>query len=336
MEEKKWPITPYVNFEQGSPDKGWDAFIDYPRYSTGYAALFQTIGFMPETHMLKPFASRVKSDYALMQTIIEQASVFAKEIIAKRKAALTAIQQQTSFPLSWQLDSARFDTIHFMGYEPGKKKSNVTGMDRLFYDHSKPYTKPVKYFNYFNGVDAIIKPKAYIIPQGWFTAIGLLKLNGVAMKRLPKDSVMEVEVYHIDDYQTLSRAYEKHYKHSNIKVSSSRQPITFRKGDYIIPTGKITDRFVVEMLEPTGDDSYFAWNFFDAILQQKEGYSNYRWEDVAAQYLEQHPVIKQQLENRKKADPKFASSANAQLDFVYKHSPYYEPAHLCYPVYRLH
>ena len=165
--------------------------------------------------------------------------------------------------------------------------------------------------------------------------IDLLKLNKVATKTLIKDTLFDVETYHIDDYKTSTRAYEKHYKHSNTKVSASNQKIQFLKGDCIIYTGNITDRFLVEMLEPTGDDSYFAWNFFDAILQQKEGYSDYRWEDVAAKYLREHPDLQAQLIEKRKQDPKFAASSSQQLDFVYKHSPYYEPAHLRYPVYRL-
>ena len=56
---------------------------------------------------------------------------------------------------------------------------------------------------------------------------------------------------------------------------------------------------------------------------------------MAATYLQQHPELKTQLEEKKKADTRFAASANMQLDFVYKNSPYYEPAHLRYPVYRL-
>jgi hypothetical protein len=71
------------------------------------------------------------------------------------------------------------------------------------------------------------------------------------------------------------------------------------------------------------------------ILQQKEGYSDYRWEDVAAVYLQQHPELRKQLEEKKKTDTAFAASSAAQLNFVYKNSPYYEPAHLRYPVYRL-
>jgi hypothetical protein len=58
-------------------------------------------------------------------------------------------------------------------------------------------------------------------------------------------------------------------------------------------------------------------------------------EDVAADYLKQHPQLKQQLEEKKSTDTAFAASASAQLNFVYKNSPYYETAHLRYPVYRL-
>ena len=43
MSEKKWDMVPYVSFETASPDKGMVMFYDPPRYSSGYAALFQTI-----------------------------------------------------------------------------------------------------------------------------------------------------------------------------------------------------------------------------------------------------------------------------------------------------
>jgi len=335
MDSRNWKMTPYVNFEQGNPDKGWDAFYDNPRYSTGYTTLFQTIGFMAETHMLKPYADRVHSTYDLILTLIEQAGVFSKEIIQKRKESIEAVQHQQSFPLSFTMDSTRFDNITFLGYEAGKKKSEVTGMDRLFYDHDKPYSRQVRFYNYFTGSKPVTKPAAYIIPQGWYNVIDLLKLNHVALQQLKKDTMIEVEAYHIDDYKTSGRTYEKHYRHSDVKLSSLTQPIQFLAGDYIIYTGQPADRFLVETLEPAGEDSYFSWGVFDAILQQKEGYSNYRWEDVAGPYLQQHPALQQLLENKKKEDPQFAASANAQLDFVYKHSPWYEPAHLRYPVYRL-
>ncbi|WP_424497403.1 M14 family zinc carboxypeptidase, partial [Robiginitalea sp.] len=38
--EKGWEITPYVNVFNRPPDGGFSQFMDYPRYSTGYAALW--------------------------------------------------------------------------------------------------------------------------------------------------------------------------------------------------------------------------------------------------------------------------------------------------------
>ncbi len=335
MEEKNWLMCPYVNNEEESPDAGWMAFYDPPRYSSGYAALFQTIAFVPETHMLKPFAQRVTSTYAFMQTVIEEASKYTNDIIVKRKASVEAVRKQQQFALSWKVDTSQHELINFKGYEASTKTSSVTSMPRLYYDHSKPYKKQVKYFNSFIPSIIIEKPKAYIIPQGWFNVIALLQLNKVEMQKLKEDTTIEVEFYHIDDYKSSIKPYEKHHFNYDIKLSAGVHTIDFLKGDYIIFTGQRADRYIVETLEPLADDSYFHWNFFDAVLQQKEGYSNYSWEDVALKYLQQHPELKQKLDDKKKTDSTFAASADEQLNYIYKNSPWYESEYLRYPVYRL-
>lgn len=335
MEQRNWNLIPYVSFEGGNPERNWTAFYDAPRYSSGYAALFQTMAFMPETHMLKPYDQRVKSTYDLMQTFLEEGAKQANAIKTTRKKAIDAVKQQLEFPQTYRVDTTRFDQIKFMGYTSAQKVSEVTGMNRMYYDRSKPYTKEIKYYNYFKWEQLISKPKAYIIPQGWHEVIERLSINRVQMQRLKKDTVIQVEVSRVTDYRTATRSFEKHYRQSGIRMSQQTENIRFLKGDYIIYTGQAADRFLIETLETGTDDSYFSWNFFDAILQQKEGYSNYRWEDVAAIYLKEHPEVKAELDAKKKADEKFAASANAQLDFVYKKSPYYEPAHMRYPVFRL-
>jgi hypothetical protein len=335
MEQKGWPMTPYVEFEEGNPDRGWDGFYDEPRYSTGYAALWHTIAFMPETHMLKPFKDRVRSTYSLMTVMITQASLHAAELIAKRAHDIAADQDSSRLSLDWKVDTTRWDELNFKGYSAETKTSAITGMPRLYYDHSQPYEKKVRFYDFFTADAAATVPAAYIIPQGWHAVTDLLTLNGVRMRRLPHDTTITVEAYHIADYQSYPRAYEKHHKNTAIRVTTDREPIHFLKGDYVVGTDGPARRFLVEMLEPTGEDSYFAWNYFDAILQQKEGYSDYRWEDVAEVWIKDHPEVRTALEEKKKTDSAFAHNARQQLSFVYRHSPYYEPAHLRYPVYRL-
>jgi hypothetical protein len=56
---------------------------------------------------------------------------------------------------------------------------------------------------------------------------------------------------------------------------------------------------------------------------------------VAAAYLKDHPEVKTKLEEKKNSDSAFAQKPAEQLEFVYKNSPYYEPSHLRYPVYRI-
>ncbi|MFM2358889.1 MAG: hypothetical protein RLY16_882 [Bacteroidota bacterium] len=335
MQRKNWEMTPYVNFETADVEKGMEMFYDPPRYSSGYAALFQTIAFVPETHMLKPFKDRVQATYALMQTMLATAASRAKEIKEIRKLAKEKLLQQSQLPLKWQADSTVYSIIPFKGYEQAYTQSAATLLPRMYYDRNRPFNKPVKFFHQFNPTEFVAVPKYYVIQQGWHEVIDLLKLNGVQMQQLSKDSTVTVTAYRIEDYKSYTKPYEKHHKNHSVKTSSSQQTIKLLKGDYLISTQQQAKRYLVEMLEPTGDDCFFAWNYFDAILQQKEGYSDYRWEEIAANILQQQPELQLQLNEKRKTDSAFAANAAAQLDFIYKHSPHYEPVHLRYPVFRI-
>lgn len=94
-------------------------------------------------------------------------------------------------------------------------------------------------------------------------------------------------------------------------------------------------KFLLETLEPEAVDSYFNWNFFDAILGQKEYYSAYVFEDTASKLLEDNKALKTAFELEKTNNPKFAEDGQAQLDWVYKHSDYYEKTHQLYPIFRV-
>lgn len=335
MKQYGWDLIPYVNAFGPNPERGFDAFMDGPRYSSGYAALFQTLSFMPETHMLKPYPERVQSTYDIMRCIIDLTSRWSERIKALRAEAREEVKNRASFALAWAKDTTRHDLVTFKGYEAGYKPSQVSGLPRLYYDRSKPFEKQIKYYNYFKPSNVVPKPKAYVIPQGWHQVVELLRLNGVKMQALRTDTLLEVEVYRIDDFKSSPRPYEGHHPNSDVKRSVSVQKIRFRQGDWYIPMNQTANRYLMEVLEPTGGDSFFSWNFFDTILQQKEGYSSYVFEDVAAEYLNTHPELRAQLEKKRKEDDAFAKSASAQLDFVFKNSPYYEPDHLRYPVFRV-
>ena len=109
----------------------------------------------------------------------------------------------------------------------------------------------------------------------------------------------------------------------------------FSEGDILIPTRQPGIRYLLETLEPTGVDSFFNWNYFDTILQQKEGFSPYVFEDVALALLKQNETLRNAFLLKKSTEEDFANNWYEQLQWVYKHSDHYEDAHLQYPIYRL-
>jgi Zinc carboxypeptidase len=335
MKTKGFDLVPYVNVWNDIPDNGWPEYWDGPRYASGYAALWHTFSFVPETHMLKPYDQRVKATYSLMQCFIEFTTANSERIRDLRNQTKLSIQTAAEFPLSWALDKSQFKEVQYKGFESGRKPSEISGLPRLYYDRAKPYEKTIKIFNYYAVKNTIRKPKAYIIPQGWWKVVELLQLNKINLWQLKKDTTIEVEVYKIEDYKSSARQYEMHHLNTEVKTSSVLQSVLFKKGDWYIPMNQVANRFLIETLEPQAEDSYFAWNYFDAILGQKEGYSAYAFEDIAADFLKNNPALRTKLDQRRAADTAFAKDGRAQLNFVYQNSPWFEPDYLRYPVYRV-
>src|SRR5690606_19304661 len=328
-------LVPYVNVWGDVPENGWQQFFDSPRYSSGFAALWHSFSFTPETHMLKPYPIRVKATYALMQCFIEFTAANSEEIKRLRDQQRTTAMNATELPVRWTWDKEQYKLIDFKGYEHGYKTSLVSNLPRLFYDTTKPYEMKIKLFNHYKPSVMVKRPIAYILPQGWWKVTELLQLNKVKMRRLTRDTIVEVEQYYIDDYKSSMRPFEGHHLNSDVKLEKSVVKRQFRKGDWYIPMNQAANRFLMEVLEPESMDSYFAWNFFDPILGQKEGFSDYVFEDKAAKYLAQNAELRSRLEERRKTDTTFAKSARAQLGFVFQNSQWYEPDHLRYPVYRV-
>jgi hypothetical protein len=335
MKTRGYDLVPYVNDFDKTPDVGWREFYESPRFSSGYTALFGIMAYVPETHMLKPFKQRVVANYALMQSFIKLASEHANEIKQVRANDRAALLNKKEFALEYTVDTTRCDSILFKGYEAGYKTSEVSGLPRLYYDHSKPFTKVVPFYDHFVPSKTVTAPQGYIIPKAWASVIAVLRSSGVHIGRLSEDTTMLVTAYHIDNYETVKKPYERHYLHSNIQVTASKEAMHFSEGDYIIWLNQPTKRYLVETLEPTAPDGFLAWNFFDGILQQKEYFSDYVFEDVAAELLKKDPSLKKQLEDKRTQDPAFAADGKAQLDFVYRHSKYLEPTYLRYPVFRI-
>jgi hypothetical protein len=335
MAKSGYEMTPYVEEKMSTPDSGIVSFLETPRFATGYTAQHNIISYITETHMLKSFDKRVYSTYDFMVALIDICQRDAKLIGELKHKADEQVKNQTAFALNWDVDWQHYDTLTFKGFEAGRKTSDVSGLPRLYYDESKPYTKTIKYYDNYKPTISADKPVAYVIPQAWQKVIELFKLNNIAMRRLTHDTTLDLQMYYIGDYKTGSRPYEGHYLHSNVKLNPVDMKVKFYEGDYVVYTNQALNRYIVETLEPQGVDSFFAWNFFDSVLGSKEGYSDYVFEDIAANLLKTDPNLRKKLDDEKAKNPDLAKSGRAQLNFVYHNSPYFEKTYLRYPVGRL-
>lgn len=336
MDARGWPTCPYVNPVQDSPDHGIAEFLETARFSTGYAALHHTIGFMPETHMLKPFRDRYESMRALVDVALAFTVQNAPRIQALRRAAKDAGRTQAEWPVRWKMDEANPSSFRFKGYEAKYKKSVLGDYTRLYYDRSSVWERDIAYYNRFPVDVSVPAPQAYVVPQQWREAIERLEWNGVRMERIDADRMQQVAYYHIDSVTSRPTAYEGHMFHDEVVLERRHASVQLRAGDVLVPLDQDNARYAVETLEPLAHDSFFRWGFFNSVLEKKEAYSEYVFEDEAERLLAQEPALAAKFEQWKSENPAMLTNQEAVLDFIFANcARYREPEWRRYPVFMI-
>ncbi|MBT8196353.1 MAG: hypothetical protein KJO64_07985 [Bacteroidia bacterium] len=328
-------MCPYVNHGGKGPKNGITGFLDIARYSSGYTALFNTIGFITEAHMLKPYADRVLSTYQFIELITLYAQNNAQELVKLKQQANEETKTQTDFALQWELNKDENQEIAFDGYEKDIAISNITGDEVTVYNKEKPYTENISFYNNYHITKTVKRPYAYVIPSAWTNVIERLKLNNVAIQVIKEDLEIDLPVNYLHHYETLDWPFEGHYLHHSTSITPKNMNVKLYAGDYLIICNQIQNKYILQTLEPEGPDSFFNWNFFDSILMQKEYFSDYLFDATAEKILSENAELKAELEALKQNDQNFADNAGAQLDFIYKRSEHYEKNHLRYPIIRL-
>lgn len=337
MEARGWPTCPYVNPVKETPDDGIEDFLEVPRFSTGYAALHHTIGFMPETHMLKPFADRYASMRALVETVLDFTIANAGKIQALRAAEKKSAAEKTEWPVLWKADHGKPSTFRFKGYKAVYSPSKIGNYTRLSYDRNQPWEKDIAYYDHFVEDVVIATPKAYLIPQAWREVIERLQWNGIEMQRLAEDREFSAQTYRIKHVASRATAYEGHMFHDEMELSAQTESIHARAGDYLLSLDQTNARYAVETLEPQAHDSFFRWGFFNSVLEKKEAFSDYVFEDSAYEMLQEEPELKAKFEQWKKENPQLLSDQTAVLNFIFANGKRFnEPEWRRYPVFSLH
>ncbi len=333
MSARGWPMCPYVNPIKDIPDDGIAEFAETARFSSGYAAVRHTISFMPETHMLKPFADRYASMRALVEVTLAFTVAHGAQIMQMRRAARDADRQRREWPVHWALDETQPSTFLFKGYEARYTSSVLGNYTRLSYDRTAPFEREIPYYNRFKADITVAAPRAYVVPRVWREVIERLQWNGVAMRPLAQAQTVDASYYHVQSVTSRAHAYEGHMFHDEMELERRTGSVTLAAGDVWIDLDQDNARYIVETLEPQGHDSFFRWGFFNSVLERKETYSDYVFEDHAAELLQAEPALAAKFDAWKAANPGLLGDQSAVLDFIFHHCERYaEPGWRRYPV----
>jgi hypothetical protein len=336
MDRRGWPTCPYVNPVKTTPDDGIEDFLEVPRFSTGYAALHHTVGFMPETHMLKPFADRYASMRALVESVLAFTVAHGHAIQVLRRTARKLSMSQRQWPVRWKPDYSRPSTFRFRGYAAVYRPSVLGDYQRLTYDRSQPWEKDINWFNRCEVDVSVDAPRSYLIPQAWREVIARLEWNGVQLERLVEDQVVSALAYRIESVASRPGPYEGHMFHDEVTVSSKAVTVQARAGDVLVHLNQPNARYVLETLEPQAHDSFFRWGFFNSILEKKEAFSDYVFEDTALEMLESEPLLCEAFDLWKTQNPDKLNDQQAVLSFIFANGQSHaEPEWRRYPVLRM-
>jgi len=336
MAQRGFPMCPYVNPVQEIPDDGIADFLDSPRFSTGYEALHHTIGFMPETHMLKPFAARYHGTRALLDSALAHTVAHGPAIRAARAADRAAVAAGAPVALDWQLDRSRSRPFRFGGFQAVHEPSRLGHYQRLRYERAAPWQKDIAWFDRYVASASAVPPRAYLLPQAWHDVAQRLQAHGVPMQRATRAGRVRAEALRIEHFEKRPLPFEGRHLHERLQLRADPLLADVAEGDWLLPLGGTHDRFVIEVLEPLGLDSFFRWAFFDSVLDKKEHFSDYVFEDEAEQLLASEPGLRDAFEAWKAAHPDRLGDRQAVLGFIFHASRRHaEPEWRRYPVLRL-
>ncbi len=337
MKKKGWDWAPYVETKDETPESGIIAFNDLPRYASGFGSLFHALSFTVETHMLKPFPQRVKATQDFLEYLVNYTFKNALEIEKAKMLSIEESLENSHYYYNFKLEE-KADSIEFLGYEHSYIPSLVTGQNRLKYDREKPFKKHIPFFKSYVSTNSLTIPLFYLVNGSENEIIDRLKTNGVEMQTYEQfiDGV-DYKQLKIEEFKSPNRPYEGHFPHTS--TVSSEKPFEGKlvKGSVLISTQQAKRNFIVSVLEPTCEDSYFTWNFLDSYIQQKEYFSPYVFEDKAAEILKNNKDLNDLFQAKRIADAEFAKDDWAQLLWIYQRSVYFEEGTFnSLPIYKIY
>lgn len=341
FEKRGHLAAPYLELvDHRDLTKGIANFGSGARFSTGYVTLRNRAALLIETHMLKPYATRVRATYDFVAATLAHIGRHPGELRkavtqADADTVARARDAQASLAVAFRTGDASVP-FTLKGYAFARQASAISGDVRVSYDPRTPKTYEIPFFRDLVATQTVRLPAAYLIPAGWPQIADELRRHGIRLERVERPLRLRAERYRLDAPQWDEQPFEG--RHRLREFASTAEPIEadFAAGAFLVALDQPAANVAVNLLEPRASDSLLQWGFFDAIFEQKE-YADARVaERLAREMLEKDPALKTEFEARLAADAAFAKSPAARLAFFYRRSPWYAAQEIgAYPIVRL-
>lgn len=331
-------LTHYLEFGGREVTNGIFTFIPTPRFATGYAPLRNRAGLLVETHVYKPYKSRVRGTYDLLRYTLEEIGAYKFDLLEANKIADkdTVERGKTydpnrKFPLRLEVTDNN-QPFQLKGIDYKIENSEISGGKRLVYG-TKPLDITVKKHDEAKITSFVAPPLYYIVPPQYETVIQVLQFHGIKFQRLNKSLETEVESYRLTEPKWGTSSFE-----NRVTLSFKTNPISekriFPAGSVVVPLSQTAANVAIHLLEPNSPDSFLFWGFFNSIFEQKEFGESYVIEKIAAEMLANDEVLRKEFAEKLK-DDKFAKNPSARLRFFYERSPYAREKLGNYPIGRI-
>jgi murein tripeptide amidase MpaA len=342
LQERGHLVSPYLDFKTGNDPRGG---IEYnnslPRFSTGYPPLQSRAALLVETHMLKPYGSRVKATYDLMLSVLQEIHNHPRALLdAVRDAEAAAVARaQSKDPAKRMLvlASALSDKgvpVSFKGVQTTWEPSDITGTLIPHYSSAPWDSTVLLYRETIPQLTVRLPEGGYVVPQEFTDILDRMALHGIRVRRLARAWADTVEMTRVTGHTIAAEPYEGRANVRVTAVATERQYRTFRAGDVWVPLDQRGGALAATLLEAQSPDGFMAWGFFLTVFQKKEYGADYVVEPMARAMMAHDPKLAADFRAKLEADSAFAKDPGARSDWFYRRSPWRDPEQDLHPIAR--
>ncbi|MGH7494352.1 MAG: M14 family metallopeptidase [bacterium] len=301
-----------------------------PRFSDVYGNARHLPTLLIENHSLKPYKQRVLGTYVLLESALRTLAQGATTL----RAALgeDRSRRMQDITLTWRVPQRPPEMMELLSVESLLLHSKITGSDYVQWT-GKPITQKVPLALMNEPASSVRRPKAYWIPPAWPEVIQRLANHGIQMERIAASREIEVEMYRIHDAKLADQPFEGHVNVTGTPTLEPRRQ-KFPAGSVRISTDQPLGTLAVLLLEPGSPDSFFQWGFFLEILTPTEYVEEYVMQPMAERMLAENAPLKAEFEQKVKLDSTLAKNPQAQLQWLYQRTPFFDEQWRLYPVAR--